>query len=398
MKSRTLNTRSAWTVTPVSSSVSRTAAASTVSPTSRTPPGRLHLPLFGSAPRFTRRTSLSRRTMAPTPGTGRFGNSFGKGTVNPRSGPGPSILRPCGGEEIEIVEGPLVQDVTQDFADADVPLHRDLQASPKVRERLRHRRERSRGPAQRFPNVFADVPHAERHDVAGMRLPKNHGRGLSAIPVERLPDREPRRVIAAADARIRRAALESLVVTKHDDLPAQRIPQGVRVPRLDQFVPPRARDHHDEEAVIEADCLVHADLVEERERLHALAEFFPDGVVDGGDRPSRRHELAVLLEAERPDAERALDPRDGRAPAVQVEDRLLRVQVRVGGGALQIWIDLHRADLQAMQRSGRPERLDIVVEDDATVRRGREPRLDVRRGWPGRPPPREVDDPASPVD
>src|SRR5437016_3786655 len=134
------------------------------------------------------------------------------------------------------------------------------------------------------------------HTPTGMRLPKNHGRGLSAIPVERLPDREPRGVIAAADARIRRAALEPLVVAKHDDLPAQRIPQGVRVPRLDQFVPPRARDHHDEEAVIEADCLVHADLVEERERFHALAEFFPDGVVDGGYRPSRRPELAVRPE------------------------------------------------------------------------------------------------------
>src|SRR5207245_9507097 len=166
--------RSACTVTPVSSLVSPTAAASTVSPTSRIPPGRLHLPLFGSAPRFTRRTSLSRKTMAPTPGTGRFGNSFGKGTVNPRSGPGPSILRPCGGEEIEIVEGPLVQDVTQDFADADVPLHRDLQASPKVRERLRHRRERSRGPAQRVPHVFADVPHPERRDRAGASRPRNH--------------------------------------------------------------------------------------------------------------------------------------------------------------------------------------------------------------------------------
>src|SRR5207245_456463 len=210
----------------VSSSVSRTAPDWTVSPTSRTPPGRLHRPLFGSVPRFTRRTSPSRNTMAPTAGTGRFGNSFDEGTVKSRSGPGPSTLRPCGGEEIEIVEGPLVQDVTQDVADADVPLHRDIQASPKVRERLRQRRERAR-------------------------------------------------------------------------------------------VPARAREHNGEEAVSEADCLVHADLVEKRERLHALAEFFPDGVVDGGDRPSRRHELAVLLEAERPDAERALDSRDGRAPAVQ---------------------------------------------------------------------------------
>src|SRR2546430_6256861 len=218
MKSRTLKTRSGRTVTPVSSSASRTAPASTVSPTSRTPPGRLHRPLFGSAPRFTRRTSPSRKTTAPTAGTGRFGNSFGKGTVKSRSGPGPSILRPRGGEEIEIVEGPLVQHVTQDFADADVPLHRDIQASPKVRERLRHRRERSRGPAQRFPNVFADVPYADRHDVAGMRLPKNHGRGLSPIPVEGLSDREPRGVIAAANARVRRAAFEALVVPEHDDL------------------------------------------------------------------------------------------------------------------------------------------------------------------------------------
>src|SRR5439155_24190990 len=248
------------------------------------------------APRFTRRTSPSRNTIAPTAGTGRFGNSFGEGTAKPRSGPGPSILRPRGGEEIEIVEGPLVQDVTQDFADADVALHRDIQAGPKVREGLLHRRERSRGPAQRFPNVFADVPDPDRHDVAGMRLPKNHGRGLSPIPVKGLPDREPRGIIAAANARVRRAALEALVVAKHDDLPPQRIPKGVRVPRLDQFVPPRARDHHDEEAVIEADRLVHTDLVEERERLHAFAEFLPDCVVYGGDRPSRRHELALLPE------------------------------------------------------------------------------------------------------
>src|SRR3989475_10447504 len=166
MKSRTLNTRSGRTVTPVSSSVSRTAPASTVPPPRRPPPGRPHRPLFGAVPRFTRRTSSSRNTMAPTAGTGRFGNSFDEGTVKPRSGPGPSTLRPCGGEEIEIVEGPLVQHVTQDVADADVPLHRDIQASPKVRERLRHRPVRSRGPAQRFPNAFADAPHADRHAVS----------------------------------------------------------------------------------------------------------------------------------------------------------------------------------------------------------------------------------------
>src|SRR2546426_12816014 len=146
MKSRTLNTRSGRTVTPVSSSVSRTAPASTVSPTSRTPPGRLQRPLFGSVPRFTRRTSPSRNTMAPTAGTGRFGNSFDEGTVKSRSGPGPSTLRPCGGEEIEIVEGPPVQHVTQDFPDADVPLHRDIESGPEGRDGLRHRRGRSRRP------------------------------------------------------------------------------------------------------------------------------------------------------------------------------------------------------------------------------------------------------------
>src|SRR2546428_7950714 len=133
MKSRTSKTRTDRTSRRVSSRVSRTAAAaSTVSPISNAPPGRLHRPLFGSAPRFTSSTAPSRNTIAPTAGTGRFGNSFRADTVQ-GSPSGPSILRWSGGDapagqKIEIVESALVQDVPEDFARVQVSRHRDVEA------------------------------------------------------------------------------------------------------------------------------------------------------------------------------------------------------------------------------------------------------------------------------
>src|SRR3989449_9451399 len=69
------------TPAPVPCGVPEPARASAVSPISRDPAGRLHRPRFGSAPRFTRRTAPSRNTIAPTAGTGGFGNSFWDDTI-----------------------------------------------------------------------------------------------------------------------------------------------------------------------------------------------------------------------------------------------------------------------------------------------------------------------------
>src|SRR5881409_15767 len=123
MKSRTSKTRAGRTSTRV---------ASTVSPISSAPPGRLHRPWFGSAPRLTKRTAPSRNTIAPTAGTGRSGNSF-RDDTDRGSRCGPSILRrnrgnAPAGQEIEIVERALVQHVLEDLARVQVPRHRNVKA------------------------------------------------------------------------------------------------------------------------------------------------------------------------------------------------------------------------------------------------------------------------------
>src|SRR5947199_9594983 len=138
MKSRTSKTRSVRTSTRVSSRVSRTAAASTVSPISTAPPGKLHRPLFGSAPRLTRRTAPSRNTTAPTAGTGWVGNSF-RDDTDRGSRRGASILRRrCGNgpalRDTAIVEGALVQDIVEDLARLDVPRHRDVESGLQIRK------------------------------------------------------------------------------------------------------------------------------------------------------------------------------------------------------------------------------------------------------------------------
>src|SRR2546422_2596695 len=299
MKSRTSKTRTDRTSTRVSSRVSRTAAASTVSPISNAPPGRLLRPLFGSAPRLTSSTAPSRNTIAPTAGTGRFGNSFRDDTL-PGTRCGPSILRRSGGnapagQKIEIVEGALVQHVLEDLARVQVARHRDVEARLQVRQGGGHGREALRWAAERLSDMFAHVPHADRHDVSRMGLPEDDRRSLPPLPVQGLPHGEARRVITAADARVRRATVEPLVIPEHDDIAAQRIPQGVRIPRFDQLVPPRSRDHHHEKAIVKTDRLIHADLVDERERLDAVPELLPNRVVDRRDGPAGRHEPAGLL-------------------------------------------------------------------------------------------------------
>src|SRR3989475_9087886 len=138
MKSRTSKTRSDRTSTRVSSSVSRTAAASTVSPISNAPPGRLHRPLFGSAPRLTSNTAPSRNTIAPTAGTGRCGNSFRDDTV-PGTRCGPSILRRSGGEaprrrEIENVESALLPHLLEKLPPVQGARHREGKARPQERQ------------------------------------------------------------------------------------------------------------------------------------------------------------------------------------------------------------------------------------------------------------------------
>src|SRR3989442_10059728 len=186
MKSRTSKTRSDCTSTRVSSKVSRTAAASTVSPISNAPPGRLHRPLFGSAPRFTRSTAQSRNTIAPTAGTGPLGNSFRADTLR-GTRCGPSILRRGGGnapagQKIEIVEGALVQHVLEDLARVQVARHRDVEARLEGRQGGGHGREALRWAAERLSDMFAHVPNADRHDVSRTRLPEDHRRSLPPLP------------------------------------------------------------------------------------------------------------------------------------------------------------------------------------------------------------------------
>src|SRR5437867_5485668 len=153
MKSRTSKTQSDRTSTRVSSWVSRTAAVSTVSPISNAPPGRLHRPLFGSAPRLTSNTAPSRNTIAPTAGTGRRGNSFRDDTV-PGTRCGPSNLRRSGGKAparrgIEIVERALVQHVLEDLARPQVARHRDVKARLQLRQGGGHGRDALPGASER---------------------------------------------------------------------------------------------------------------------------------------------------------------------------------------------------------------------------------------------------------
>src|SRR5437867_5715205 len=308
MKSRTSKTRSDRTSTRVSSRVSRTAAASTVSPISKAPPGRLHRPWFGSARRLTKRTAPSRNTIAPTAGTGRSGNSL-RDDTDRGSRCGPSILRrnrgnAPAGQEIEIVERALMQHVLEDLARVQVARHRNVKARLQICQGGGHGWKPLRRAAKRLANMFAHVPHADRHDVSRMGLPEDDGCSLPPLPVQGLPHGEARRVITAADARVRRATVEPLVIPEHDDIAAQRIPQGVRIPRFDQLVPPRSRDHHDRKAIVKTDRLIHADLVDERERLDAIPELLPNRIVDRRDGPAGRHEPAVLLDPERAHAER----------------------------------------------------------------------------------------------
>src|SRR5256712_1676831 len=170
MKSRTSKTRSVRTSTRVSSRVSRTAAASTVSPISNAPPGRVHRALFGSAQRWTSISAPSRNTIAPTAGTGRCGNSFRDDTV-PGTRCGPSMLRRSGGNaperrEIEIVEGALLQHVLENLARVQVARHRDVKARLQIRQGGGHGREALRRAAKVLPGDVRPTPPPPPEDVS----------------------------------------------------------------------------------------------------------------------------------------------------------------------------------------------------------------------------------------
>src|SRR5438445_512107 len=111
------------------------------------------------------------------------------------------------------------------------------------------------------------LPHATRHDISRMSLPQDDRCGLPPLPGQGLAHREARGVVTPTDARVRRPALESLVIPEHHDVAAQRIPQRIRIPRFDQLVSPWTWDHHDEESVVEDDRHVHPDVGDVRERL-----------------------------------------------------------------------------------------------------------------------------------
>src|SRR3989442_4672830 len=247
MKSRTSKTRTDRTSTRAADRVSRTGAASTVSPISNAPPGRLHRPLFGSAPRLTSSTAPSRNTIAPTAGTGRLGNSFRADTLR-GTRCGPSILPRSGGNapergEIEIVEGALVQHVLEDLARVQVARHRDVEARLQIRQGGGHGREAPRWAAKRLSDMFADVPHADRHDVSRMGLPEDDGCSLPPLPVQGLPHGEAGCVIAASHPRLHRPAVEALLVCGHDAIDAQLIPQGIRIPRHHSLRTPIIQRH-----------------------------------------------------------------------------------------------------------------------------------------------------------
>src|SRR3990172_1676035 len=389
-------TRSGRTSTPVSSATSRTAAVSTVSPASREPPGTLQRLRFGSEPRLTRRTSSPWNTIAPTAGTGERGYSFerrarvlsAKCGVSCAPDACPNGLR----EDDEVVERPLVQDMLQDGADPDVAGHRDVEARLQVLERISERRESPRRTPERLPHVLPDVPHPDGHDVPGVRLPQDDGRGLAALPEEGLADRESSGVVAAADARVRRPTLVPLVVSEHHDVSSERIPERVRIPGLDELVPPRPRKLDDQETIVEADRLVHPDLVEEGKRLDPLSKILADRVVDRRDGPAGRDEPPVFREAERADAERSLDLRDGHPICMESEDRVPCEEVRVRRRAVETQVDPQGPEVEPTQRGRRTEGLDVVVEDDAAVGLAREADFDLRRRGRERELPREGDD------
>src|SRR2546430_3320349 len=172
MKSRTSKTRSDRATTRVPPRRSRPAAASTVSPISKAPPGRHHRPWFGSAPRLSKRTAPSRNTIAPTAGTGRSGNSF-RDDTDRGSRCGPSILRrnrgnAPAGQEIEIVERALVQHVLEDLARVQVARHRNVKARLQICQGGGHGWKPLRWPAKRLADMLSHVPDADRPD--GSRL------------------------------------------------------------------------------------------------------------------------------------------------------------------------------------------------------------------------------------
>src|SRR5947209_5292556 len=216
-------------------------------------------------------------------------------------------------------------------------------APPGMLHGLPHGREEAWRLWQGRADVLSDVPDADGHDVPGVGLPKDDRRRLTPFPLEGFPDRESGGVVAPADARVRRPSFEALVVAEHDDLPSQGVPQRVRVPGLDQLVPPRSWDHHDEEPIIEADRLEDANVVDQRERLHGLSKVLPNRVIHGRDGPSRRDEPSILLDAKGPDTERALNLRHREAAPEEVEDSLLRPQVRIRSRPVEMLVNVQRA-------------------------------------------------------
>src|SRR5438309_2388841 len=294
-----------------------------------------------------------------------------------------------------VVEGPLIEDVLKDLAHPNIAFHRDVEACSEMIQGRLHRREEVWRLSERGPDMLPDVPHADRHDVARMRLPKDDRGSLAPFPLQGFPDCESGRVVAPANARVRGAALEALVVAEEDDLPPQRVPQRVRVPGLDQFVAPRSRDHHDEEPIIKADRLEDSNVVDQWECLHHLPQVLPDRVVHGGDRPPCRDETAVLLDAKRSDTECALDLRHRETASIHVEHGLLRAQVRIRAGPVQIPVDLQRADVEPAQRCGGPKRLDVVIEYDPSAGLALKSDFHVRRDRSECELAGEVDDPSS---
>ena len=122
-----------------------------------------------------------------------------------------------------------------------------------------------RGRLQGGPNVFADVPHPQREDLARVDLAEDEDARLSPDPKQGFRRREAGRVVAPADRRVGLPAAVPLVVPDHHDPGRVRIPERTRIPGFDRLVPVRPREEDEKPTVVESGVRVDPELLEGRQ-------------------------------------------------------------------------------------------------------------------------------------